>query len=329
MRATAVGFSIMTVLVTGGAGYIGSHMVYALVDAGERVVVLDNLTTGFDWAVAKAPVVVGETAIRRWWQPMRSTRRAVIHFAPRSWCRLGSRIRSATTQQHGELARLDRDADQGRRAHFIFSSTARLRQSRRACGGEDDPRADVAIRLLKLMTEIMLRDAGLAHGLRHVILRYFNVAGADPHGRTGQSPRAHPPHQGGGRDRARPRPRWTCSAPTTRRRRHLHPRLHPQCRSGARAFRCARLSAWRGASATLNCGYGRGFSVLEVIDTVKRVAGVDFKIDVAERRPGDPARVVAASTASGRRSRGSRNSTICRHRRARARWERKRAERTR
>ena len=103
----------------------------------------------------------------------------------------------------------------------------------------------------KLMTEIMLRDAGSAHGLRHVILRYFNVAGADPHGRTGQSTQGrHPSHQGRGRDRARPAAKmdvFGTDYPTARR--HLHPRLHPCQRSGARASRRACAICARGGAS--------------------------------------------------------------------------------
>ena len=125
--------------------------------------------------------------------------------------------------------------------------------------------------LSKLMTEIMLRDAGAAHGLRYMMLRYFNVAGADPLGRTGQS---------------------------TRGATHLIKvavetalRLRPRLSVFGNAL--AHLRAG-GPSATLNCGYGRGFSVLEVIESVKRVSGVDFKVEFTGRRAGDPAQLVAA-----------------------------------
>jgi UDP-glucose 4-epimerase len=146
------------------------------------------------------------------------------------------------------------------------------------------------------MSEVMLRDAGAAHGLRHVILRYFNVAGADPLGRTGQSTGnathlikvaletalgRRPKMQVFGTDY--PTPDGTCI------RDYIH-----VC--DLVAAHCEALAYLRGggASATLNCGYGRGHSVLEVIETVKRVSGVDFEVEFAARRAGDPAHIVAA-----------------------------------
>lgn len=148
----------------------------------------------------------------------------------------------------------------------------------------------------KRMTEIMLRDAGAAHGLRYMILRYFNVAGADPLGRTGQSTKGathlikvavetalglrlkldvfgtdYPTSDG------------TC----------IRDYIHVSDLVAAHGDALAYLRAG-GASTTLNCGYGRGFSVLDVIDTVKRVSGIDFKVEFTGRRPGDPAHIVAA-----------------------------------
>ena len=154
----------------------------------------------------------------------------------------------------------------------------------------------------KLMTEIMLRDAGIAHGLDYVILRYFNVAGADPSLRTGQSTRGathlikvavetalgrRPKMDVFGTDY--PTPDGTCI------RDYIHVWDLVRAHSDALAYLRA-----GGASVTLNCGYGRGFSVLEVIETVKRVCGVDFAVEFAGRRPGDPAQIVAA--ADGARS---------------------------
>ncbi len=143
----------------------------------------------------------------------------------------------------------------------------------------------------------MLRDAGNAHGLQHVILRYFNVAGADPQRRTGQSTKAathlikvavetvlglRPKLDVFGDDY--PTPDGTCI------RDYIH--VSDLVRAHADALRYLRSGA---PSLTLNCGYGHGFSVLEVIDAVKRVSGVDFKVDIAPRRPGDPAQIVADS----------------------------------
>src|SRR6267143_2124487 len=183
----------MTILVTGGAGYIGSHMVHALADAGEAAVVLDNLSTGFDWAIPKqVPLVVGETGD----QPLVANLIAkhaidtIIHFAasivvPESVADPLGYYRNNTANSRA----LIECAVKGGVKHFIFSSTAAVYGNpAQVPVGEDDPVMPMSpYGSSKLMTEIMLRDAGAAHGLRHVILRYFNVAGADPRGRTGQS----------------------------------------------------------------------------------------------------------------------------------------------
>jgi UDP-glucose 4-epimerase len=182
--------------------------------------------------------------------------------------------------------------------YFIFSSTeAVYGNPQRVTVREDDPTVPTSpYGSSKLMSEIMLRDAGIAHGLRHVILRYFNVAGAHPLGRTGQSTRGathlikvavetalgrRPKMDVFGADY--PTPDGTCI------RDYIHVSDLVAAHSNALAY-----LRGGGASATLNCGYGRGFSVLDVIDTVKRVAGVDFKVELAPRRAGDPAQIVAA-----------------------------------
>ena len=183
--------------------------------------------------------------------------------------------------------------------HFIFSSTAAVYGNpARVPVTEDDATVPMSpYGSSKLMTEIMLRDAGAAHGLRHAILRYFNVAGADPRGRTGQSTKGathlikvavetalgrRPKIDVFGTDYE--------TADGTCIRDYIHVSDLVRAHSDALAYLRA-----DGASAVLNCGYGRGFSVLEVIDTVKRVSGVDFKVEFAGRRAGDPARIVAAS----------------------------------
>src|SRR3984885_4872670 len=183
----------MTILVTGGAGYIGSHMVHALVDAGESVVVLDNLSTGFQWAVPKVvPLVVGETGDQTLVAALIAQHGidAIIHFAasivvPDSVRDPLGYYRNNTVNSRA----LIETAVKGGVRHFIFSSTAAVYGNpARVPVREDDPTIPMSpYGSSKLMTEIMLRDAGAAHGLRHVILRYFNVAGADPLGRTGQS----------------------------------------------------------------------------------------------------------------------------------------------
>ena len=185
----------MTVLVTGGAGYIGSHMVHALVDAGERVVVLDNLTTGFDWAVAPgATLLIGDTGDQSRVAALIAEHRvnAVIHFA--ASIVVPDSVRDPLGYYRNNTANsraLIETAVKGGVRHFIFSSTAAVYGSpERVPTREDDPTVPTSpYGSSKLMTEIMLRDAGAAHGLHHMILRYFNVAGADPLGRTGHSTR--------------------------------------------------------------------------------------------------------------------------------------------
>ena len=293
----------MTVLVTGGAGYIGSHMVHELADAGERVVVLDNLSTGFEWAVAKGvPLVVGETGDQA--LVARLIREhgvdAIIHFAASIVVPDSVRDPLGYYRNNTMNSRtLIECAVKGGVRHFIFSSTAAVYGNPAEIPVKEDS-ATLPISPYgwsKLMTEVMLRDAGSAHGLQHVILRYFNVAGADPQHRTGQSTKAathlikvavetvlglRPKLDVFGDDY--PTPDGTCI------RDYIH--VSDLVRAHADALRYLRAGA---PSLTLNCGYGHGFSVLDVIDAVKRVSGVDFKVDIAPRRPGDPAQIVAHS----------------------------------
>jgi UDP-glucose 4-epimerase len=296
----------MTVLVTGGAGYIGSHMVYELADAGERVVVLDNLATGFDWAVAKgAPLIVGDTGDQA--LVARIIREhdvdAIIHFAasvvvPDSVRDPLGYYRNNTVNSRA----LIECAVKGGVRHFIFSSTAAVYGNPAECPvKEDAPTLPISpYGWSKLMTETMLRDASSAHGLQHVILRYFNVAGADPQRRTGQSTKAathlikvaveaalgaRPKLDVFGKDY--PTPDGTCI------RDYIH--VSDLTCAHADALRYLRSGA---PSLTLNCGYGHGFSVLDVIEAVKRASSVNFKVEIAPRRLGDPARIVADSTAA-------------------------------
>ena len=291
----------MTVLVTGGAGYIGSHMVHALLDAGERVVVLDNLSTGFDWAVAAAaPLVVGGSGDQTLVGSIIRDHDvdAVIHFAasvvvPDSVRDPLGYYRNNTVNSR---ALIECAIEHGVR-HFIFSSTAAVYGNPVEIPvGEAAPTMPISpYGWSKLMTEIMLRDASRVHGLSHAILRYFNVAGADPQGRTGQST-AGATHlikvavetALGLRDELNvfgtdyQTPDGTCI------RDYIHV-------ADLVLAHCAALQALRSGapSLTLNCGYGHGFSVREVIDAVKRVSGVDFRVTNAPRRAGDAAMVVA------------------------------------
>jgi UDP-glucose 4-epimerase len=183
----------MTVLVTGGAGYIGSHMVHELVDAGDPVVVLDNLSTGFRYLIpASVPFVSGSTGDRELVAKVIEQYgvTAIIHFA--ASIVVPDSLRDPLGYYHNNTmntcALLDTAIESGVR-QFIFSSTAAVYGNADAPSlREDAPTVPISpYGTSKLMSEIMLHDAGRAHGLRFVILRYFNVAGADPRGRTGQS----------------------------------------------------------------------------------------------------------------------------------------------
>ena len=293
----------MAVLVTGGAGYIGSHMVHALVDAGERVVVLDNMSTGFPWAVASgATLAVAESGDQPRVAALIAEHGidAIIHFAasvvvPESVLHPLAYYRNNMVNSR---ALIEAAVVSGVR-YFIFSSTAAVYGNpERVPVSEEDPAGPLSpYGRSKLMTEMMLEDAGAAHGLHYGVLRYFNVAGADPLARTGQSTRGathlikvavetalglRPKMDVYGTDYQTPD--GTCI------RDYIHVwdlvRAHSQALAYLRAG---------GRSITVNCGYGRGFSVLEVIETVKQVSGIDFKVEIAGRRPGDPARIVAAA----------------------------------
>ncbi|HEV2573536.1 MAG TPA: UDP-glucose 4-epimerase GalE [Beijerinckiaceae bacterium] len=293
----------MTVLVTGGAGYIGSHMVLELLDAGEKVVVLDNLSTGFRWAVpAEVPFVQGdfgdEDLITETLARYDVT--AIAHFAakivvPESVADpLGYYLNNTAKARS-----LIESAIEGGVQHFIFSSTAAVYGDPESNPvTEDESLKPVSpYGRSKLMVEWMLQDAAKAHGLRYAVLRYFNVAGADPKGRTGQSTanathlikvavQAALGHRAGmevfGTDY--PTRDGSCL------------RDYIQVSDLAAAHMDAlRYLRGGGDSITCNCGYARGYSVLEVIDVVKKVSGVDFPVTISGRRAGDPAAIVAGN----------------------------------
>jgi UDP-glucose 4-epimerase len=291
----------MTVLVTGGAGYIGSHMVHELVDAGDRVVVFDNLSTGFRYLFpATVPFVNGSTGDRA--LLLKTIEQygvtAVIHFA--ASIVVPDSIRDPLGYYRNNTMNtctLIDAAIEGGVKQMIFSSTAAVYgNAEQNPIDESAPTQPISpYGTSKLMSEIMLHDAGKAHGLRFVILRYFNVAGADPRGRTGQATpaathlikvacetavgkRARMAVYGTDYDT----PDGTCV------RDYIH--VTDLARAHSAALGHLRRG---GASATFNCGYGRGASVFEVIDAVRRVAGHDFPVDIEGRRPGDPAALTA------------------------------------
>ena len=291
----------MAVLVTGGAGYIGSHMVLGLLDAGEGVLVADNLSTGFPWAVADAArLEVGDVGDAAFVGSLlrRNVIDTIIHFAgsvvvPESIENPLTYYRNNTCNSRTLLE----CAIQAGVRHFIFSSTAAVYGMPKSIPvSEDAPLEPISpYGSSKLMTEMMLRDSARAHGLRYAALRYFNVAGADPQGRAGQSASrathlikvalqaalGQRPHlEVFGTDY--PTPDGTC----------VRDYIHVSDLIGAHL---AALNYLRrgGESLVLNCGYGRGFSVLQVIDLVKRISGVEFEVRFGKRRCGDPAVLVA------------------------------------
>jgi UDP-glucose 4-epimerase len=292
----------MAVLVTGGAGYIGSHMVWELLDAGkEDVVVLDRLSTGFDWAVApEATLVVGDVADKD--LVARIIREhgidSIIHFAgsiivPESVADPLAYYENNTSKTRS----LVEAAVRGGVQNFIFSSTAAVYGGSRLEPVTEDAATmpESPYGLSKLMSEWMLRDAAAAYGLRYSALRYFNVAGADAKGRTGQaSPRAthlikvasevvigkRPSLEVFGNDY--PTPDGTC----------LRDYVHVSDLVTAHRLALQRLRAGAG-NLVANCGYGHGYSVLEVIEAVRRVSGMDFAVTMGARRPGDAASVIA------------------------------------
>ena len=293
----------MSVLITGGAGYIGSHMAHHLLGAGEneKITILDNLSTGVEQNMPQGVTFVrGDIADQALVSKLLDTQKidSVIHFAgsvvvPESvekpleyYANNTSAARSLieTCVRHGV-------------PNFIFSSTAAVYGTPPVIPvSEDSPTAaESPYGRSKLMTEWILQDAAAAHGIKFGILRYFNVAGADPQGRTGQST-----------PRATHLIKRACEAATGK-----IPQLtifgtdyDTPDGTGVRDFihvsdlvdihKCV-LDRLRGdgSSLLINCGYGRGFSVRQVVAAVERAAGKPLAVELAPRRPGDLASVVA------------------------------------
>jgi UDP-glucose 4-epimerase len=297
----------MSVLVTGGAGYIGSHMVLELLDAGEDVLVLDNLSTGFRWAVpAEAKFVEGDIGDHDLVRCLLLKNKidAVIHFA--GSIVVPDSISDPLGYYHNNTCKsrsLLECTVEAKVPHFIFSSTAAVYGMPKQNPVSEDARLEPISPYgsSKLMTEIMLCDTAHAHDLKYVALRYFNVAGADPLGRSGQStPQAthlikvageaalglRPYLEVFGTDY--PTPDGTCV------RDYVH--VTDLARAHISALEYLREG---GKSEVLNCGYGTGYSVLDVIDAVKRASGSDFAVRLGPRRPGDPAALIAQANRIG------------------------------
>jgi UDP-glucose 4-epimerase len=285
------------VLVTGGAGYIGSHAVLALADAGWPVSVIDNLTTGFRWAVPEGvPFYQGDIE-----DPALLARifaeqgiGAVMHFAgsiivPES-------VENPLKYYHNNTAKsraLIAAAVAGGIRHFIFSSTAATYGIPEVSPvSEDSPKLPInPYGMSKLMTEIMLGDVAAAHPLNFCALRYFNVAGADPRARTGQST-AGATHlikvaveaALGKREKVEVFGTDFGTPDGT----GVRDYIHVSDLANAHVLALEGLIAEPERSLTMNCGYGRGYSVLEVLDAVDRVTNQTITRVLSPRRAGDP-----------------------------------------
>ena len=290
------------VLVTGGAGYIGSHAVLALRDAGWPVAVIDNLVTGFRFAVPDdVPFYEGDIAdselVARIFAEQGT--RAVMHFA-------GSIVVPESVED--PLKYYDNNTAKSRALieavvkagvpHLLFSSTAATYGTPDVSPiAEDTPQQPInPYGWSKLMTERMLADTAAAHDMNYGALRYFNVAGADPQARTGQSTAG-----------ATHLIKVACEAATGKRESvgvfgtdfdtpdgtGVRDYIHVSDLAAAHVLALEALIAEPDRSLTMNCGYGRGFSVMEVLDAVDRVTNADIRREMAPRRAGDPAALVS------------------------------------
>ena len=290
------------VLVTGGAGYIGSHAVLALKDAGWPVAVIDNLSTGFEFAVPEGvPLYRGDIAdgalLARIFAEQGT--KAIMHFA-------GSIVVPESVEQPlryyenntVKSRALIEAAVTGGVDHFIFSSTAATYGVPETSPvTEDSPKSPInPYGWSKLMTEQMLADAAAAHGFNFCALRYFNVAGADPQARSGQSTAG-----------ATHLIKVACEAATGKRESvavfgtdydtpdgtGVRDYIHVSDLANAHVLALEALIEQPERSLTMNCGYGKGFSVLEVLDAVDRVTNATIERRMEPRRAGDPAELVS------------------------------------
>jgi len=290
------------VLVTGGAGYIGSHVVRQLAEAGEDIVVLDNLTTGFRSAVTEGTLVVGDTGDRAVVRRLLAENRfsAILHFAAHT---IVPESVTNPLKYYGNNTCATRNliecAVEAGTRHVIFSSTAAVYGiPPGGVAAEDSPTVPInPYGTSKLMSEWMLRDAGNAYGFGYVALRYFNVAGADPGGRIGQSTR-----------QATLLTKVACEAAVGKRshvsifgtdyetpdgtgvRDYIH--VEDLATAHVNALTYLRQG---GQSTTLNCGYGHGYSVREVLAAVDRANGSPVVRREEPRRAGDPPILIATA----------------------------------
>src|ERR1700680_754952 len=292
---------LMPLLVTGGAGYIGSHTVQALVEAGESVVVIDNLSTGFSAFLPEGvPLFIGDAGDENLVEGVITAHgvKSIIHFAGSVVVPDSMRDPLAYYRNNTMTTRsLLNTAVKCGVSRFIFSSTAAVYGNPdQVPVPEDAPTRPLSpYGSSKLMTEIMLHDTASAHDMKYVVLRYFNVAGADPQARIGLATVG-----------ATHLLKIAVEAATGQRAKidvfgTDYPTADGSCIRDfihvsdlAQAHRAA-LSYLRGggASVTLNCGYGRGSSVLETIEAVRRVSGRNFAVQYGSRRPGDIMTMIA------------------------------------
>ena len=295
----------MSVLVTGGAGYIGAHMLLALCDARENVIALDDLSTGVEWLVPQGvPLMVADVGDR---EAVESIIReyeidAVIHFAGSILVR--ESIRNPLdyyTNNTAKTLSLLKACVAGGVSKFIFSSTAAVYgKPERAPISESTPVQSISPYGASMaMSERILQDTAAAHDLAFITLRYFNVAGADPDTRAGEI--GKPTHLikaaaqiaiGARKEKLQVFGGDYATPDGSAIRDYVHV-------SDLAQAHLAALEYLRNGnpSETLNCGYGRGYSVYEVIEAFNRVTGAAMPFDVSERRAGDPPQLIADTAA--------------------------------
>jgi len=295
----------MTVLVTGGAGYVGAHMLLALEDAGEKAVAIDNLSTGAAWlAPRSAPLVVADVGDRAALQKIFDEHdiKEVIHFA--GSIQIGQSIKDPISYYRNNTANtlsLLEACVENNVWNFIYSSTASVygRPDRIPVSESAPINSITPYGASMAMSERIIADAGAAYNINHVTLRYFNVAGADPTGRAGEI--GKPTHlikvaaQIAVGNREEDLQIYGDDYPTpdgTAIRDYVH--VSDLAEAHLQALELLRSG---GDSVTLNCGYGRGYSVREVVEAVSRVNGSLLPFTMGPRRPGDPPQLIADSAA--------------------------------